>query len=335
MGLPLHEGFSRNCEGAFLGQALRTAANWDDDCGEGGKVSLPDGEPIRFSQRGLNSVLIALWCCSGSKSVWDWLGRVIYIGGDTDTIAAVCGQIACPLLPIGEVTHAFRHFVALGDCTNRRPCANVAAAAAQRYFGRALLFCGGHWGRLSTEPRLVDPCYPNLTDATGRLALGSRQALQVLWVDSAFGSKRHDRNESLRLRYAEGAESRGELSIVRCSENEEALNILQLARTGELSLDAVVTDLHHGGKTDAGLELLQVLDSLWGKVSSRPVFYLLTPYRDKQVIATVRRHPPSYVVRHDRPEELRQKLAEGRCQAAELPKAAAASLAAVQPNLTK
>jgi len=85
-------------------------------------------------------------------------------------------------------------------------------------------------------------------------------------------------------------------------------------------LDAVVTELHLGRDADAGLELLQIVDSLWeGAIATRPLFCLLTPYHDGQVSSAVRRCPRTCLVRHDRPEQIITAVTEGQCIAARLP----------------
>jgi len=328
----LHSGWCENQGGMNFGQLLRTCANWDDDCGSGfQKLALPDGEAVRFSQRGLNSVLIALWCCCGATSVWDWAGRMLYVGGDSDTIGAVCGQIACPLLGEARVCQAFHHFVAVGDCV-RRPCAEVAAAAARRYFRRALLFSAGYWRQLAAEPRLVETTYPGLTDRAGEVALGDNGFVKVLWVDRAFApagsggghsggyGSGGSRAEAARRHFAEEAERRGELRVRRAVSNDEAIEVLSTARAAGgafPAFDAVISDLHRGRDPEAGLALLQFVDSLWdGDDASRPLFCLLTPYYDSAINAAVKRRPRTCLVRHDRPEAIGRVVAEGWCIAA-------------------
>lgn len=307
--------------GAMMGKLLRTAANWDDEYGgtngmESRKLCLPDGEPIRFSQRGLNSVLIALWCCCRAKTTWAWISRLLYVGGDADTVGAVCGQIASPLLPQDDVCRAFRRFVAVADCMQRRPCADAAQAAARRYFRRTLLFCAGHWERLARYPRLVDPSYPELAGAGARTDAPPR----VLWVDRAFAGGQRGRAEAARLHAAEEAERRGLVRLRRASTRQEALDALQLAMVGTEGFDAVVSELHLGRDSEAGLELLQIVDSLWdGARARRPLFCLLTPYHDGQVSAVVRSRPRTSSVRHDRPEQIIRAVTEGQCIAAVIP----------------
>lgn len=309
--------------GAELGRLLRTAANWDDaysgtDGAEERHICLPDGEPVRFSQRALNSVLIALWCCSGAKTTWEWIQRVIYVGGDADTIGAICGQIACPLLPMADVTAAFGRYVAVADCPRRRLCADVAGAAACRYFKRALLFCSGHWHELAYSSfRLVDPHYPGLSNTH---SYQHPMAARVLWVDVAFSHGHHGRAGIARRHACTDAEKRGTLLVQRCCNIREAIEALQLARNGGEPFDAVISELHLEREPRAGLELMQVVDSLWeGAKFWRPLFCLLTPHHDGEVNAFVRSRPRSHHVRHDRPDQIIKTVTEGQCAAAALP----------------
>lgn len=149
-----------------LGEALRVAANFDDDTGERLTVKDNPKEFVKFSQRGLNSVLIAIWCAVGAENCWDWLEKVLYIGGDSDTIGAVAGQIACPLLSASEVVTCFRNLVGLDNhflSSLHEPC----HAAARRYFHRAVLFASGRWAEMLNVPRLVDPYYEGITEMRG------------------------------------------------------------------------------------------------------------------------------------------------------------------------
>lgn len=151
--------FSSAPYGAF-GALLHAAADWDNDHG----VTLrrrSSSEPVLFSQRGLNSVLIAIWSASEAQSPWEVFDRVIYVGGDTDTVGAVAGQVACPLLQPAEVVQLFVDIVALG-----RPRAGplqVVDAAARRYFGRSLLFAAGDLEGLRGNRSLLDPGYDGIT----------------------------------------------------------------------------------------------------------------------------------------------------------------------------
>jgi len=306
-----------------LGRLLRTAANWDDaysgtDGAEERHICLPNGEAVRFSQRGLNSVLIALWCCSGTRSTWEWIQRVIYVGGDADTIGAVCGQIASPLLPMEDVFHAFGRYVAVAHCPRRRFCTDMAGAAACRYFKRVLLFCTGRWQELAYSARLVDPQYEGLSNAQ---SYQHPVAVRVLWVDGAFSHGHHGRVGTARRHACTDAEKRGALHVRRCCSVREATEALQLARTaGGEPFDSIISELDLEREPRAGLELMQVIDSLWvGATFERPLFCLLTPRHDGDVNAFVRSRPRSYHVRHDRPDQIIATVTQGQCVAAALP----------------
>jgi len=154
-----------------LGEAFRIASNMDDNMGERLTVKGNPDELVRFSQRGLNSVFIAIWCAVGATNCWDWLEKILYVGGDSDTVGAVAGQIACPLLDAGEVSASFKTFVAAEDSflsVLHRTC-NVSA---RRYFHRAMLFAAGRWTDLLNVPRLVDPYYEGVTEKWGVRLLG-------------------------------------------------------------------------------------------------------------------------------------------------------------------
>eukprot|EP00927_Polykrikos_kofoidii_P013283 TRINITY_DN15789_c1_g1_i1.p1 TRINITY_DN15789_c1_g1~~TRINITY_DN15789_c1_g1_i1.p1 ORF type:complete len:612 (-),score=60.83 TRINITY_DN15789_c1_g1_i1:112-1863(-) len=157
----------------FFGSLLRIAANYDDSHGLSSWSRLSVGgsqrELVRFSQRGLNTVLIAIWCADGARTCWDWLQRVLYVGGDADTIGAVAGQIACPLLGAADVIDFFQRFVALEGTTTEFP---VNRAAAVRFMRRTLDFASGQTSNLLNMARLVDPFYAGLTDPSGRRLFG-------------------------------------------------------------------------------------------------------------------------------------------------------------------
>eukprot|EP01065_Artemidia_motanka_P014333 TRINITY_DN18296_c0_g1_i1.p1 TRINITY_DN18296_c0_g1~~TRINITY_DN18296_c0_g1_i1.p1 ORF type:complete len:650 (+),score=200.97 TRINITY_DN18296_c0_g1_i1:75-2024(+) len=146
-----------------LGRLLRAMSNWDDVHGSRDSPLLVAGsttECVKFSQRGLNTVLIAIWCSAGARSSWDWMSRLLYVGGDADTVGAVAGQIAGPLLPNDDVAAAFQTFVGLGGQDGRCLCASVMQSAARRYFRRALEFCSGSWKDGSLlHSSLTDPAY--------------------------------------------------------------------------------------------------------------------------------------------------------------------------------
>jgi len=166
-----------------MGKGIRlTVAGSQDEC-------------VRFSQRGLNSVIIAIWSAHGSTTCWDWLQRVLYVGGDADTVGAVTGQIACPLLDLSEVAANFRRFVALDVPVCADPYV-VNTAAARRFWYRCLLFAQGCWAQLLSTPRLVDPAYEGITTADGeRLAGHTRVACR-------HGSKCYEAGKRHRLQYA-------------------------------------------------------------------------------------------------------------------------------------
>lgn len=309
---------NRGCTHAHnMGQLLRTAANWDDEFASQFRLSLNTGEPVRFSQRALNTVLIALWCCSGSRSSWDWISRVLYIGGDSDTIGAVCGQIAGPLLKVCNVCQEFKHFAATADCPFQRPCARVSSAATYRYFQRSILFCRAEWSELASCARLVDPHYPDLTNSHGTKAIGPSSDLKVLWLDEAFETGHLRRTAASRRHAAHEAEAAGLMSVSRACQLETARTKLQQIKDGNECLDAVVAELHVGDKQMVGLELLQIIDSLWcDSITMRPLFCLLTPHHDKDIIKLVKKHPHTKLVRCDRPQEIVQTLESGYCAAA-------------------
>merc|ERR1712194_894598 len=107
---------------------------------------------------------------------------------------------------------------------------------------------------------------------------------------------------------------------------EQARNLLQLAKNRRNEFDAVdvvVTELHLRHERQVGLEILQIVDSLWSVSASdfeaRPLFVLLTPNRDKEVSDVVRSHRCTAMVRCDRPEAIIQTVVEARCKAATLP----------------
>lgn len=158
-----------------FGELLHVAADWNDDGNKFlNRASPHSSEPVLFSQRGLNSVIIAIWSASGAQSPWEMVSRVVHVGGDTDTVGAVAGQVACPLLDPEAVVEAFIDFVALGHEPPTQSL-QIANAAARRYFRRALLFAAGDLKRLSEYPSLLDAAYPTLTDGKpGKLKPSAR-----------------------------------------------------------------------------------------------------------------------------------------------------------------
>lgn len=101
--------------------------------------------------------------------------RRFYVGGDSDTVGAVAGQIACPLLDTGDVIENYKKFVAVDDSflsILHRTC----SAAARRYLHRAILFASGNWVEMLNVPRLVDPYYEGITEQFGVRLLGVQRA---------------------------------------------------------------------------------------------------------------------------------------------------------------
>lgn len=151
-------------------------------------------EPIMFSHRGLNSVIIGIFASAGAASLWEAFDRVIYAGGDTDTVGACAGQIACPFFDPAEVVALYCDFAACcpsshADCEEAQqaqenlraslgwtsmPAAQldllvVANAAARRYFHRCLLFAAGDLEALEAYPSLLDPGFAGITSAGGAM----------------------------------------------------------------------------------------------------------------------------------------------------------------------
>jgi len=146
-----------------FGAMLHVAADWNDD--HKTRLKRPcSKEVVLFSQRGLNSLIIAIWAASDVTSPWQAISRVLYVGGDTDTVGAVVGQVACPLLDPSEVVNTFIDFTALGP-TPMESKLQLANAAARRYFRRALLFAAGDLQGLRKCPSLTDVNYPPFTKA--------------------------------------------------------------------------------------------------------------------------------------------------------------------------
>eukprot|EP00927_Polykrikos_kofoidii_P023142 TRINITY_DN21404_c0_g2_i1.p1 TRINITY_DN21404_c0_g2~~TRINITY_DN21404_c0_g2_i1.p1 ORF type:complete len:584 (+),score=62.92 TRINITY_DN21404_c0_g2_i1:72-1754(+) len=159
-----------------FGEMLHIASDWDNDHNLQGREKLTragSAEPVFFSQRGLNSVIIAVWSAAGSRLPWEFMDRVIYVGGDTDTVGAVAGQITCPLLDSRDVLEAFAHFVALERSECPDDSLAVANAAARRLVRRAILFASGDLASLLSSPSLLDPCYPPLVDESGEFVQSS------------------------------------------------------------------------------------------------------------------------------------------------------------------
>eukprot|EP00434_Breviolum_minutum_P012101 symbB.v1.2.010669.t2/scaffold700.1/size171416/10 len=183
-----------------FGEMLRIASNYDDDPRRHGFRMTVANQPevlVRFSQRGLNSVIIGIWCATAAQTCIDWLQRVLYVGGDTDTVGAVAGQIACPLLDVNEVLTVFQHTVALdGEDSGARSFAPLCTAAARRFVYRSCLFVSQDWPRLLHCPRLVDPAYEGLTTEDGMRLIGhSRTACK--FGGKCYDHKKGHRNQQL------------------------------------------------------------------------------------------------------------------------------------------
>jgi len=156
----------------YFGQLLRICSNCPP--------MVLGKEPLRFSQRGLNSVIIGVWCVEHalktSCTMRSVLERCVYVGGDTDTVGAVAGQLAGPLLAWEDVCSSYRRFVGLdGSCLPpnsadffkeaKRPnfCFYIAGAAARRYFYRACLFASLDWRGLEARLPMNNPMYPGVS----------------------------------------------------------------------------------------------------------------------------------------------------------------------------
>eukprot|EP00439_Symbiodinium_sp_Y106_P076325 s28_g15.t1 len=181
----------------YFGEMLRIAANFDDDAVRQGNRLVVEGRPdvlVRFSQRGMNTTIMAIWCAAGAKTCVDWLQRMLYVGGDTDTIGAVAGQIACPLLEPDDVMKSFQQGVALDGLHGQAVA--VANAAARRFFYRSLLFVRASWSQLLQTPRLVDAKYDGLTTPDGMRLAGHRR------TSCRYGGKCYDRKRQHRSQYS-------------------------------------------------------------------------------------------------------------------------------------
>lgn len=154
-----------------FGRLLRVASDWDNDHGLMGADKLKrrgSSEPVLFSQRGLNSLIIALWAADSASKPWDYIDRIIYVGGDTDTVGAVAGQIAAPLLQSADVVADFQRFVALDSGRSSARSLQVVNAAARRLFRRAIAFVAEDYGGLRQSLSATDPYYPELTSPEGQ-----------------------------------------------------------------------------------------------------------------------------------------------------------------------
>jgi hypothetical protein len=152
-----------------FGELLRICADWDSD-----NRSRPtlrrraplDKEPVLFSQRGLNSVIIAIWAAAGATEPWAAFDRCLYVGGDTDTVGAVVGQLACPLFSVHDVLTAYEFFVGLGT-EPRSGNLRVANMAARRFLRRAISFAAGDFDAIRDWYSLADPGYYGLVNDDG------------------------------------------------------------------------------------------------------------------------------------------------------------------------
>lgn len=154
-----------------FGELLRVCADWDFDNRGSGILRRPapfDKEPVFFSQRALNSVIIAIFCATGAREPWVAFDRCLYIGGDTDTVGAVVGQLACPLMAPHDVMVAFEAFVGLGT-EPRGGGLSVANQAARRFLRRAISFACGDFDAIRDRYSLTDPGYFGAVNDDGSL----------------------------------------------------------------------------------------------------------------------------------------------------------------------
>ncbi|CAE7245485.1 unnamed protein product [Symbiodinium pilosum] len=228
----------------YFGEMLRIAANFDDDAAQGRLVV--EGRPdilVRFSQRGLNTTMMAIWCSVGARTCIDWLQRMLYLGGDTDTIGAVAGQVACPFLELHDVIDAYRQAVAL-DGMNGQTVA-VTSAAARRFFYRSLLFVRASWSQLLQSPRLIDAKYDGLTTSDGMRLSGHRR------TSCRFGGKCYDRKRQHRSQYSHpGDDDWQRLPCrydIRCRDRGNAGHLLEFSHPGDHDWEAlaVATNMSH------------------------------------------------------------------------------------------
>jgi len=121
-----------------------------------------EGTPLRFSQRGLNTVVIALYCVLHGDSLWDTMFRLITIGGDVDTVGAVAMTIAGALYGLPATEAVFTTTVALAKVEvmthPHTACAlHNARSLAERYRRRATLFVAQEFDALRAVPDLLVP----------------------------------------------------------------------------------------------------------------------------------------------------------------------------------
>jgi len=183
-----------------FGELLHVLSNYDDEFSVNGERASVDQTLLRFSQRGLNTVIIAIWCASSARACENWLERVLYCGGDSDTVGAVTGQIACPLLEVTDVGFNFWRYVAVCD-PDTTPKYPVVCAAAMRFLHRSILFAGGQWELLCNEPTLADPVYDGLIDMPSQS--NQRRPARIL---CRHGNRCWDRDRGHREKYAHPGE---------------------------------------------------------------------------------------------------------------------------------
>jgi len=301
--------------GLHMGKLLRTASNIHD---------ADPGDRTRFSQRGLNTVMIAIWSCAGASSVWEWISRLLYVGGDVDTIGATSGQIAFPLMQVEDACDAFANIACLRDTICKRPSALVAQQGAVRFLHRALLFCTGDWSGLLKWQRLVDPVYPGITNERGtdfdRNIPG--KAVRVLWVDRSFHERTGgDRATRGHVHATEEAQRKNLLEVISLADASLAVRELQTKFRGKQSdmptIDAVVTEMGYCNQGKyRGFDLLEAISRLYPKDSYlRPLFVGLTGRYDRQLAQDVRQFHRAHLVRRDKPEDIIAQLLRGQYQA--------------------
>mmetsp|Transcript_39644 Transcript_39644/g.114061 ORF Transcript_39644/g.114061 Transcript_39644/m.114061 type:complete len:200 (+) Transcript_39644:3-602(+) len=195
---------------------------------------------------------------------------------------------------------------------------------------RALLFCNGQWSEVSRMPRL--------TDKQG-IGESGHDRLSVMWVDRALqgnvfpgdctvrGGQRQA--GAARRKAADHLEGRG-VHLMRLASVRQASQWLHDIRQTSHPVDVVVSELHLSRHEDCGgLEILQVVDSLWpDDQPSRPFFFLLTPKWDRGVVEAVARSARSQHLRHDDADAIIQAIRSAPCTAALLPRGGSCSIEA-------
>ncbi|CAE7039332.1 unnamed protein product [Symbiodinium sp. CCMP2592] len=234
----------------YFGEMLRIAANFDDDAVRQGNRLVVEGRPdvlVRFSQRGMNTTIMAIWCAAGAKTCVDWLQRMLYVGGDTDTIGAVAGQIACPLLEPDDVMKSFRQGVALDGLHGQAVA--VANAAARRFFYRSLLFVRASWSQLLQTPRLVDAKYDGLTTPDGMRLAGHRR------TSCRYGGKCYDRKRQHRSQYSHPGDEDWQRLPCRyqshCRNRADTGHLLEFSHPGDHDWEAPSNVAGDAAKSDS------------------------------------------------------------------------------------